>query len=120
MQIDWQELWKEVHDLGKELQASRLFPPINCLETATGFQYEIILVGYQKTDLQLKWEGFNLTISALPAPIALQAGEQWIMQEYTIQPFERAIVLPTETEPEKLQAKFENSILYVFLPKLNE
>jgi|GEM_PF-3098563 len=122
-QFDWRGLMHDMQDMGKHIREEMyakaktqqpVFPLINCIETPEGYRYACVLAGYKKEGLLLSWEASLMTLKSH------QKEEQavFLQQEYSIKPFERSINLPENTNPEQLEAKFENGILFVFLPKI--
>ena len=117
---EWQALMRDMQEMSnqlrEEMEALPPFPPINCIEFELAYRYEFVIAGYAKEALEFSWEGYILTLKALNA-VELSAQEHFVVQEYPMLPFERYIALPENTEPELMQAKFENGILNVLLPK---
>lgn len=121
-QFNWREVMKDMQEIGKNIRDEVLlknrhlpFPPMNMQEMPTHYKIDIFLVGYAKESLKLSWENYAMTIKALPAEADREAS--YIVQEYGIKPIERTFDLPTDTEPERVEATFEHGILRITLPK---
>lgn len=122
-QFNWREVMKDMQEIGRNIRDEVLLknrtnhlPAINIQEKPAHYQIDIFLAGYAKESLKLSWENFAMTIKALPTEAEQEAN--YIVQECSIQPIERTFDLPTDTEPERVTAKFENGVLCIILPKV--
>lgn len=96
------------------------YPPVNIVETHTGYHLELAAPGLQKTDFQLKVDGNILTIHVEKGNQA--AGEQpkYVRREFQLRAFKRSFTLTNKIETAQIQAKYEDGILHVTLPKKEE
>ncbi len=121
-QFDWHEVMKDMQTLGESIREEVLTkkkpsasPPINIEVLENHYLLYVFLVGYAKENLKLSWENHSMTIKALPTDADVQAS--YVVQEYVLMPLDRTFDLPTDTEPERMEAKFEHGILRIKLPK---
>lgn len=94
-------------------------PPVNIRETESAYLIEMSAPGLQKQDFQLNISERLLTISYDPKKDEQQApgSEEWLRREFEKGPFNRTFTLDDSVDIEKIQARYENGILYLELPK---
>jgi HSP20 family protein len=93
--------------------------PVNIQETDKSFEMELYAPGLNKSDFQLNIEGDMLTVSFQKKTEKNQESEQkgWVRQEYSLQNFSRSFSLGDTVNSAKIQARYENGVLYIELPK---
>ena len=119
-------LWREMDGFRSEVD--RLFgrqligsaavaPALNVWEDETAFYVEADLpdVPPDKLDITVK-EGSRLTLSGERKP-GEPANAVWHRQERFAGTFTRELTLPTPVDADKVDAKFENGVLKLTLPK---
>lgn len=94
-------------------------PAVNIIETNDDFRLEMVAPGMKK-------EAFTITLEENVLTIAYdhednRQGERrnlrYIMHEYNYHSFTRSFTLPETAEAQNIQAKYENGILTVIIPK---
>lgn len=93
------------------------FPPVNIVEKADSYQVEIAVPGYDKADFNIKLEGNVLTVSAEKKEEAKDASNNVIRKEFTHKSFKRSFTIDEKIEDANINAKYENGILNITLPK---
>jgi HSP20 family molecular chaperone IbpA len=91
-------------------------PPIDIFETETGLVLHADLPGVSADDLELQVQDNKLTLFgrvASPAPETARL----IHQEYRVTDFLRSFILSDEVDHEHIEAKLNNGVLEVTLPR---
>jgi HSP20 family protein len=96
------------------------FPPVNITELQDVYQLQLSAPGYEKTDFNLKLDGNMLTISAEKKTENKTENEKLIRKEFSTKSFKRSFTVDEKIDAGNIQAKYENGILYVELPKKEE
>jgi HSP20 family protein len=107
--------WGE--DGGRWLGLVGGYPAVNVWEDADKVFVEAELPGLDLKGLEIYVSGGNqLTIKGERKPAAPEKGV-WHRQERTFGSFSRSLTLPYNVDADKVEAKFENGVLLVALPK---
>jgi HSP20 family protein len=105
-------------NLGKAVREDVLqFPPVNILEKTDSYQLEIAAPGFQKMDFNVKLEENLLTISTEKKEEKTETADKQIRKEFSYKAFKRSFTIDEKIDGEKINAKYENGILKVELPK---
>jgi HSP20 family protein len=93
--------------------------PVNIRETENAYEIELIAPGLKKQDFQLSVSRDLLTVSFENQQ---QSEEQhqdqgWIKKEYHTSSFSRSFSLNDMVDASNIQAKYENGVLAISLPK---
>jgi HSP20 family protein len=100
--------------------ASRNFPAINVLENQEGFHAEIMAPGRNKAYFKLAVENNQLTVSYEAPQQEKQDGIKQIRREFTLGNFKRSFLLDEKVDSGNIQARYEDGLLKIFLPKKEE
>ena len=92
-------------------------PSVNIKETKDAYHLHVSAPGFAKENFGIKVEDGLLTISAEANDEKLQEGEKLTRREFTHQSFKRSFTLDEKIEAANINAKYENGILKVELPK---
>jgi len=96
-------------------------PSVNIKENTDGYEVEMAAPGLQKTDFKIELNNSLLTISSeKKVENETKEGEQFSKKEFSYQSFSRSFTLPNSVDSEKIEAKYENGILKVNIPKKEE
>jgi HSP20 family protein len=107
--------WGE--DGGRGVDLAGGFPAMNVWEDANQVFLEAELPGLDLKDLEIYVTGGNqLTLKGERKPNAPEKGV-WHRQERGFGKFTRSLTLPFNVDADKVDAKFENGVLLVKLPK---
>jgi HSP20 family protein len=107
--------------LGKSVREDVFhFPPVNIVEKAEAYVLEVAAPGLEKTDFAVKLDGKLLTISAEKKTEATVETDKVIRQEFGRKAFKRSFTLDDKIEVSGINARYENGILFVSLPKKEE
>lgn len=94
--------------------------PVNINESETGFQLELNVPGRNKEDFIINVDKGLLTISYEKKEQTEKKEFKSIRKEFTVSSFKRSFTLDEKINAENIEAKYENGILNVFLPKKEE
>ncbi len=113
------ELFNEIPaSFGKTMREDLLhFPPVNITEKTEGYLIELSAPGLSKSDFQIKLEGKLLTISAEKTAEKLSENAKLIRKEFSQKSFKRSFTVDEKIDATAIQAKYENGILLLELPK---
>jgi len=93
------------------------YPPLNVWEDADALHVEAELPGLNLNDLEIYVTGGNqLTIKGERKPSVPEQGV-WHREERPAGVFSRSLTLPFSVDADKVEARFENGVLRVKLPK---
>lgn len=101
--------------LDRELEKS--VPAVNIKENGKQFTIELAAPGFKKEDFQVEIEDDMLTISGKMEEEKKEENDRYTRKEYGYQSFSRSFTLPANSESEKMDARYENGILKIVLPK---
>ncbi len=100
-------------------QPARHWLPLDVYETAAALVVRAALPGVKPDQVDIAIDGDTLTISG-EYKAAEEAGTQYHRRELYAGAFERALRLPDRFEPERSVADFENGILTLTIPKVEQ
>lgn len=92
-------------------------PSVNIIENEKDFKIELAAPGLEKKDFKVEFEKGILNISAEKKVESKEEKENYTRKEYSYNSFSRSFRLPENSLPEKIDAKYENGILRLILPK---
>ncbi len=95
-------------------------PSVNVKETKDAFVLSVAAPGFSKETFNVKVEDTLLTISAEATEQKLNEGEKFTRKEYVHASFKRSFTLPKTVLADKIAATYENGILEVTVPKMEE
>lgn len=105
---------------GKDVQNTFSSVPANIHETKEGYHVELSAPGRNKEDFKVNLENGLLTISFEKKEETENADYKTIRKEFTHRSFKRSFSLDEKINTAGIQAKYENGILKVYLPKKEE
>ncbi len=93
-------------------------PRLNVVETDNSFEVEAELPGVKKEDVKVGIDNQRVSIEGeAKRESAQKEGEHVVYAERTVRRFSRSFTLPAEVDDAGAQAKLENGILMLSLPK---
>jgi HSP20 family protein len=92
-------------------------PSVNVSENEKEFLIEMAAPGLQKSDFKVEIDNGVLTISSEKEEEKNEEQKNYKRREYSYSSFSRSFVLPENTNPEQISAKYENGVLNVTVPK---
>ena len=97
-----------------------VFPPVNITENANNYHLEVAAPGMDKADFNVKLDGNILTISAEKKQETKDETSKSIRKEFSYKSFKRSFTLDEKIDAASINAKYENGVLKVELPKKEE
>jgi HSP20 family protein len=107
--------WNDWFDNGFERAIS--VPAVNIAETDKQYDVAVAAPGMKKDDFKIDLEGDMLTISAEKAETKEEKDKQYNRREYNYSSFSRSFTLPEGVKRDKIEAKYEDGVLHLILPK---
>lgn len=96
-------------------------PAINIIENFPNFVVELAAPGLQKEDFTIEVEEDTLKIASKKVEEKKEETDsQFKRREFNYKSFERSFKLPENIKTEDIQANYENGVLRVTLPKMEE
>lgn len=102
--------------LYNDTHACNCGPATNVMETENDFRIEVSLPGFTKKDVNVNIEKDLLTIKS-DVTRENEIQNQYTRREFSTFSFEKKFQLPDTVDAEKIEARFENGILTLTLPK---
>ena len=94
--------------------------PADVVETEAGFEVRVDLPGHDPKSIDVKLENDTLTISSARTAETRTEKDSWLRVERVHGTFSRSFVLPAIVDGSRVEAKYENGVLTVVLPKRDE
>lgn len=92
-------------------------PAVNVSEEADRFNLELSAPGFEKADFKIALNKGVLNVSGEHKSEKETTEKNYTRKEYSYGSFHRSFTLPEEVNEEQIDAKYENGILKVVLPK---
>ncbi|MER3398556.1 MAG: Hsp20/alpha crystallin family protein [Chloroflexota bacterium] len=92
--------------------------PVNVYHTADEVFCQFIIPAAKPDDIQVDLTGDTLTVRAEIKPV--EGDVEWLRREWLPGIYSRTISLPFPVEADKVDARYENGVLTVRLPKVAE
>jgi HSP20 family protein len=92
-------------------------PSVNVREKNDSYVVEVAAPGLKKEDFKVNLDNDILTISSEKEMKTEDQDERFTRREFSYSSFERSFTLPNTAEAEKIEAKYENGILGIKIPK---
>ena len=96
---------------------SAWFAPTDVSEDTNGIQISMELPGVDPDDVRLSLENTILTIRGEKRPQVDQKNDRVHRFERTYGIFERTFVLPSTVDPDQIEARYENGVIIITIPK---
>ncbi|MDP1728331.1 MAG: Hsp20/alpha crystallin family protein [Bacteroidota bacterium] len=92
-------------------------PSANIIENTKDFKIELAAPGLEKKDFKIEVDNDYLTISAEKEEEKKEEKEDFRRREFSYNSFSRSFLLPDNTLSDKIDAKYEDGILRLSIPK---
>jgi HSP20 family protein len=93
------------------------FPPVNIHETADAYHLELSAPGRSKEDFNLSLDNGQLTIGFDKKEETKTEDYKTIRKEFSFRSFKRSFNLDDRIDTNGIQAKYDNGVLKLYLPK---
>jgi HSP20 family protein len=102
---------------GKDFQTQWSSVPANIHETDEGYTIELNASGRNKEDFKINIDKGLLTISFEKKEVPENKVQKTLRREFIQTGFKRSFSIDEKVDAEAIEAKYENGILKLFLPK---
>lgn len=101
-------------------ESGRMNNPANIYDYDNSFVIEMSAPGYTKEDIKVNLEQQTLTITAEVKSREDVKDEKFLRKEFNVQNLDRSFILPKNVDVEKISADYQNGILKITLPRVEE
>lgn len=95
-------------------------PPVNIHETNEAYQLEVVAPGLNKEDFKINLEKGLLTIGFEKKTETEETNHKTHRREYSVNSFKRSFNVDKNINVDGIEAKYENGVLKLVLPKKEE
>jgi HSP20 family protein len=95
-------------------------PAVNITDNKDDFMVSLAVPGMKKDDFKIDIEGNMITISCEKEEKIEDKEAKFTRKEYNYSSFSRSFTLPEDILKDKIEARYEEGILKLFLPKKEE
>ena len=117
---DFFKPWNEWFDNGNLLGKLMTLPAVNVTENNDNYTVSLAAPGLKKEDFKVDVDGHMLTISSEKEVKKEENDEKFTRKEYSYSSFSRSFTLPEDVKQDAIDAKYENGILSIRLPRKEE
>lgn len=117
---DFFKPWNEWFGNGGRWTKELNVPAVNIEETENEFTVSVAAPGLKKNDFNIDVDGNMLTISSEKEETKEEKDARYTRKEYNYSSFSRSFTLPDDVNKEKIEARYEEGVLKLALPKKEE
>jgi len=117
---DFFKPWNEWFDAGGLWGREMNIPAVNITEHKDEYQVALAVPGMKKDDFKIDVDGNMLTISSEKEENKEEKDKKFTRKEYNYSSFSRSFTIPDEINKEKIDAKYEDGVLRISLPRKEE
>jgi HSP20 family protein len=92
--------------------------PIDLVERDDSFEIRAAVPGVRPEDVEVTVQGERVSLRAETREEESQRGDNWLMREHRFGTMHRSITLPSPVSSENAEARIENGVLSLRLPKV--
>jgi len=92
-------------------------PAVNVLETEKAFELDMAAPGMSKEDFEITVENDMLCISSELETSSESGEKNFTRKEFSYESFKRSFRLPENTKTDQIDAKYNDGVLHVIIPK---
>jgi Molecular chaperone (small heat shock protein) len=107
-------------DMPLTTKTSLNFPAVNIAETNDAYELEFNAPGRKKEDFKITVDKDILTVSFEKKDENKDEGKKFVKKEFTLQSFKRSFTLDEKVNADEINAKYEDGLLLLTLPKTEE
>ena len=117
---DFFKPWNEWFDNGGLFGRTMNIPAVNITEQKYDYLVSLAVPGMKKEDFKIDVDRNMLTISSEKEETKEEKDKKFTRKEYNYSSFSRSFTLPDEVNREKIDAKYEDGVLKISLPRKEE
>jgi HSP20 family protein len=114
---DFFKPWNEWFDDSRLISKVTTMPAVNITEKGDHYNVAVAAPGLKKDDFKIDLEGNMLTISAEKEEKKEEGDDKFTRKEYSYTSFCRSFTLPEDVKPQDIDARYEDGILNLTLPR---
>jgi HSP20 family protein len=114
---DFFKPWNEWFDNGNLMGRTMQVPAVNITEEKDRYMVSLAVPGMKKEDFKIDVDGNMLTISSEKEESKEEQDKKFTRMEYNYTSFSRSFTLPDEVVKEQIEAKYEEGVLKIALPR---
>lgn len=115
--INFDELFDELFAHRPNVSNRNFMPAVNITESDTSFHLDMAIPGFTKEEVNIKIEKNLLTISGEKKEESADESKKIKRKEFHYRSFSRSFTLSDNIQSDKVEAKYENGVLNVTIPK---
>jgi HSP20 family protein len=112
-----EDLMERFFGNGEEWGLSRFTPSLNLTENENGYEVSIELPGMKPEDVHVELKDGNVWVSGEKQEETEEKGKTFHRIERRHGEFRRMIQLPSAVQEDQVEAKFDNGVLTINVPK---
>jgi HSP20 family protein len=112
--------WNEWFEGGGLSGRTMNVPAVNITEQKDDYLVSLAAPGLKKEDFKIDVDGNMLTISSEKEDSREEKDKKFTRKEYSYSSFSRSFTLPEEINKEKIEARYEDGVLKISLPRREE
>jgi HSP20 family protein len=112
--------WNEWFEGGGLSGRTMNVPAVNITEQKDDYLVSLAAPGLKKEDFKIDVDGNMLTINSEKEDSREEKDKKFTRKEYSYSSFSRSFTLPEEINKEKIEAKYEDGVLKISLPRREE
>jgi HSP20 family protein len=101
----------------EDFDFTKQVPSVNINESEKEYKIEMAAPGLERKDFKVEVENGVLSISSEKEEESKEEKKNYTRREYSYNSFSRSFTLPDNSLPDKINAKYENGVLHITLPK---
>lgn len=117
---DFFKPWNEWFDRPALLERRMTVPAVNVKENPDNYTVSLAVPGLKKEDFKIDMDGNMLTISCEKEENEEEKDEKYTRKEYNYFSFSRSFTLPEDVKQDAIDARYEDGVLNIKLPRLEE
>ena len=114
---DFFKPWNEWFDESRFFGRVMTMPSVNITENANHYNVSLAAPGLKKDDFKIDVDGNMLTISSEKEKKKEEKDERVTRKEYSYSSFSRSFTLPEDVKQDAIDAKYEDGVLNIRLPR---
>lgn len=95
-------------------------PKVNIMETDEDFQVELAAPGMKREDFNIELDNDNLIIWSEISNTNEDKDSNYARREFSYESFRRSFYLPNTVEADQIEAKYQDGLLRLVIPKKEE
>ena len=108
-------VFNDLFDNDWMIKANSTAPAINVIESDKDYRVEVAAPGMTKNDFNIKIDENNNLVVSME-----KKDGRYLRREFSYSKFQQTMVLPDNVEKDKIEAKVENGVLSISIPKRTE